>query len=271
MLVSGSSSPSPRASTLAFSWSSARRSTWWSSAYRQAAASTPGLAQRAAPHLLVAPRLLDQLGRAAQHRAHRRAQALGEVQPGGVEAGRVAPGLDARRHHGVEQPRAVEVRAQAVRAGGGQHLVDLLERPHPAAGQVGGLLDRHQPRAGQVAVGRPDGRLELLGGEAAAVAVELGRAWPRRSPPARRPRPRSGARCGRARPRRRPGAGAAGRRSPLHIVPLGRNRPRSWPSSSATRSWRRLTVGSSPRCSSPTSASAMARRMPSVGWVWVSL
>ena len=37
----------PSASTRAFSWSSARRSTWWSSAYRQPAASTP--AWRIAP------------------------------------------------------------------------------------------------------------------------------------------------------------------------------------------------------------------------------
>src|SRR3954470_1290162 len=56
----------------------------------------------------------------------------------------------------------------------------------------------------------------------------------------------------------------------LHIVPLGRNSAASWPSSSATRSWRALTVGSSPRCSSATSAVAIARRMPSLGFVWVS-
>ena len=44
------------------------------------------LPERAAHHLLPAPRLVDQLARAAQHRAHRRAEALGEVEPGGVEA-----------------------------------------------------------------------------------------------------------------------------------------------------------------------------------------
>src|SRR4051794_28795406 len=56
----------------------------------------------------------------------------------------------------------------------------------------------------------------------------------------------------------------------LHIVPLGRNSAASWPSSSATRSWSALTVGSRPRCSSATSAVAIARRIPSLGRVWVS-
>src|SRR5680860_611182 len=45
----------------------------------------------------------------------------------------------------------------------------------------------------------------------------------------------------------------------------------SFPRSAATRSWRRLMVGSSTYTSSPTSASAMARRMPAEGRVTVSL
>ena len=57
----------------------------------------------------------------------------------------------------------------------------------------------------------------------------------------------------------------------LHIVPDGRNSAASWPSSSATRSWSAFTVGSSPRCSSATSAEAIARRIPSEGRVCVSL
>ena len=47
----------------------------------------------------------------------------------------------------------------------------------------------------------------------------------------------------------------------LHIVPVGRNSPASWPSSSATRSCRAITVGSAKRCSSPTSAAAIASRI----------
>ena len=56
----------------------------------------------------------------------------------------------------------------------------------------------------------------------------------------------------------------------LHIVPLGRKTAASWPSRSATRSHSAVTVGSSKRCSSPTSASAMARRMAGDGRVCVS-
>ena len=56
----------------------------------------------------------------------------------------------------------------------------------------------------------------------------------------------------------------------LHIVPLGRKTAASWPSRSATRSHSALTVGSANDCSSPTSASAIARRMAAVGRVWVS-
>src|SRR5262245_18223945 len=56
----------------------------------------------------------------------------------------------------------------------------------------------------------------------------------------------------------------------LHIVPEGRNRPASLPSIEAVISSSLMTVGSCRRCSSPTSASAMARRMSFVGSVWVS-
>ena len=56
----------------------------------------------------------------------------------------------------------------------------------------------------------------------------------------------------------------------LPIVPLATNSPASLPSSSAARASRALTVGSSPNTSSPSSASAIARRMAGVGWVTVS-
>ena len=57
----------------------------------------------------------------------------------------------------------------------------------------------------------------------------------------------------------------------LHIVPEGKYRPASLPSSPAAYSCRRMTVGSSPRTSSPTSASSMARRISADGRVTVSL
>src|SRR4051794_4242889 len=55
------------------------------------------------------------------------------------------------------------------------------------------------------------------------------------------------------------------------MVPDDTNRAASLPSSAATRCSRWLTVGSSPKTSSPTSAAAMAARMPAVGRVTVSL
>ena len=56
----------------------------------------------------------------------------------------------------------------------------------------------------------------------------------------------------------------------LHIVPEGRKTAASIQSSSATRSQSKVTCGSSKRCSSPTSASAMALRMAGDGRVCVS-
>src|SRR5712691_9074877 len=55
------------------------------------------------------------------------------------------------------------------------------------------------------------------------------------------------------------------------MVPEGTNSAASFPSNCAAISWRRLTQGSSPKTSSPTSASAMARRIPGEGLVTVSL
>src|SRR3954462_11381343 len=57
----------------------------------------------------------------------------------------------------------------------------------------------------------------------------------------------------------------------LPIDPVGTNSAASFSNSSAARSCRRLTVGSSPKTSSPTSAAAMAARMAAEGRVTVSL
>ena len=57
----------------------------------------------------------------------------------------------------------------------------------------------------------------------------------------------------------------------LLIVPLTVNKAASLPIFCAAIVSRRLTVGSSPKTSSPTSASYIASRMASVGWVTVSL
>ena len=52
----------------------------------------------------------------------------------------------------------------------------------------------------------------------------------------------------------------------LLIVPEGTNSAASLPSISAIRVLERETVGSSPKTSSPTSAAAIAARMPA--WAW---
>src|ERR687884_157052 len=57
----------------------------------------------------------------------------------------------------------------------------------------------------------------------------------------------------------------------LVIVPEGAYSAASLPSRSATSSSSRFTVGSSPNTSSPTGASSIARLIPSVGRVTVSL
>src|SRR5580700_2338774 len=53
--------------------------------------------------------------------------------------------------------------------------------------------------------------------------------------------------------------------------PVGTNKAASFPKISAARFSNRFTVGSSPYTSSPTSASAIARRISTVGRVTVSL
>jgi len=55
------------------------------------------------------------------------------------------------------------------------------------------------------------------------------------------------------------------------MVPEGTNRPASLPNSSAASASKCATLGSSPRTSSPTSASAIATRICAVGLVTVSL
>ena len=104
----------------------------------------PGLPQRAAEHLLVAPRLLDQFGRAREARSKWCAEALREVQPRGVEAPRELGRGHAGRDHGVHQPRAVHVESQTVLVRDIDHAPQLLQRPHAAAGHVRRLLDGHQ-------------------------------------------------------------------------------------------------------------------------------
>ena len=257
----------PRPGGRALAWSSARRSTWWSSAYSARGRDDPGLAHRAAHHLLVAPRFVDQLLRAGQHGADRRAQPLREVDPGGVEAARVVGGRDAARDDRVHQPRAVEVRAQPV--------LDARRRARrrsPRSGQtrpppmlVVCSTDTSRERGAVAVAGRAQRLRDLRRGEDAAVAVERRAASRPRAPPGRPPRSWTGCDVRSRITSSPPGRTCSRNAIALHIVPEGRKSAASLPSSSATRSCSAFTVGSSKRCSSPTSASAIACRIAARG------
>jgi hypothetical protein len=91
----------------ASAWSSAKPDTWWSKRVQSRRGQHARLAQAAAQHLAPAQCLGDQLLRAAQGRAHRRAQALAEAYGHAVKVGDAArlrrtasssPGPGPRRH-----------------------------------------------------------------------------------------------------------------------------------------------------------------------------
>ena len=111
------------------------------------------------------------------------------------------------------------------------------------------LLDHDRRERGAWRARGPDRRAHLLGGEDAAVAVDRAEHDPGERG-RRRPFGDGGWASRRGSPRRP--AAVHEEAIALHIVPDGRKRAASLPSSSATRSCRRLTVGSS----------AAARRRP---------
>jgi len=73
-----------------------------------------GLAQGPAEHLLPPPGLRDEVVGAGQTGADRRSQALAEVDPGRVEGRRPLTGSHPAGRYGIQQPGAVEVRAEFV-------------------------------------------------------------------------------------------------------------------------------------------------------------
>ena len=129
-----------------------------------------GLPHRPAQPLLPAPRRIDELGAAGQHRAERRAEPLGEIDRDRIEGCRHLLGRDAAGDAGIHQPCAVHVRGPALAAGDGRHLVQLRQRPHRAAADVGRLLDLQQALQRRIAGARPDGGAHGVGGEHAARA-----------------------------------------------------------------------------------------------------
>ena len=113
------------------------------------------LAHRPAEHLLPAPGLLDQLGRAGEAGAHRGAESLGEVDPGGIEVRRPS-----RRRRCRSRPRrssagrrpdgcSARVRGRCRGRRGGARAARLVP-PR----EVRGLLDADEPWARRVAAPR---------------------------------------------------------------------------------------------------------------------
>ena len=179
-------------------------------------------------------------------------------------------GRDPERDGGVEETRPVHVELEPVAAGDRGHGPQVVRRERGPAAEVVGVLERDQARAREVDVVGADGRLDLLERDGPVGPVRerarVDRAHGRRRPPAR------SRRCGRGGPgsSRRPRPQWQSWLTRFAIVPLGTKSAASLPRRSAAISSRRLTVGSSPKTSSPTSAAAMALRMDGVGRVIVS-
>ena len=113
----------------------------------------PGLAHRPAEPLLPAPYLAEPVPRGREHRAHRTAEALAEVDPHGIEPPGEVAGRDPGRDRRVEEPGAVHVGGEIVFTRHLHHRLQRFHRPYRSSAEVGGLLDREEPRAGGVAVG----------------------------------------------------------------------------------------------------------------------
>ena len=99
-----------------------------------------GLAHRAAEPLLPAPGVVDEVACAGKHAADRRAQPLGEIDPGRIPSRRHVARGNPGRDAGIEQACAVHMGRQTVCPG---DLHDLIERsflPDRAAADIGGLL-----------------------------------------------------------------------------------------------------------------------------------
>ena len=231
----------------------------------------PGLPHRATEEVLLAPRALHQLRRSREQRPERTAEALREAERDGVEAPADLRRRDARRDGRVEEPRAVEMGREA----------DARARP-AATARARGAASTGRPSelcvfSSATSVARWSAAF-VLGTEAASSSrdAEAPRmAGDRLDHASRRARPRRRTRRSRRAHARSATSTSPGRVCSLSaiwfaIVAVGTKSAASWPSSAAARSCSAFTVGSSRFCSSPTSAAAIAARIPSVGRVAVS-
>ncbi len=130
----------------------------------------PGLAHRAAEEVLQPTRVAHHLGVAGKDRAERAAEPLREAERDGVEPRSDLGRLDAERDGRVQQPGAVEMKAEVELEREGVQLVDLLQRPDPPAARVVGVLDPEQARPRRVDRGGAMGRADLVGAVAAGDA-----------------------------------------------------------------------------------------------------
>ena len=231
------------------------------------------LAHAAAEELAVSAHLLDHVGVAGHRRADGRAEALREAHRDGVDVGDEGRRRHAQRHRRVPEAGAVQVHAHAVprarsRRCRGMRSAREHERRPPRRS-----CSRRRPGSGGRSAGRSrraSARRDRLDVEHAAIAAEQCRLDAGESRDAallvdddvRQPRGRRS---------RRPAAscGADGR-SGFPSSRTGRTPPPPCRASRAASASSAMTVGSSPQTSSPTSASAIARRISGVGRVTVS-
>ena len=182
--------------------------------------------------------------------------------------GRVVGGRDAARDHRVHQARAVHVAGEAA-PWRRRSPPDRRERPPRRHRGCSCSRPREGASAAHGGSSRPDRCAHLLGREHAALALDRAHHDPgERRRPARFGMERMRARLedhlvalAAVHPHRDLVAHRPGRQIDRGLLAEQR----------ATRSHRRFTVGSRNICSSPTSASAIARRIPGVGVVCVSL
>ena len=129
------------------------------------------LAHAASQHLACLPGARDEVGGAADQRAHRRRQALREAEGDGVHRPCKLRRRHAQGHGGVEDTGAVQVDGRAIAAGQLAHLGGLLRRDDTAAATVVGVLQADQSRARKVDILTSNGRLYRFDVQQAAGVV----------------------------------------------------------------------------------------------------
>src|SRR6266545_4637300 len=257
----------PSASRRARAWSSASRSTLWSSAYRAAAATIPAWR--------IAPPNRDFPSQASSIRFREEARMAPRGQPRPFEkhsvtlsasrpysAAGTPPATAAFRRRAPSRwtasPSSRAACAEAASSSSGQTRPPALRWVFSNTTTLAGSTPSHVATAARSCSGvrRPATpgspymtRPEWTAGPPASKIMQCVRSSANR---------------------KQPGLVRMRRAIWFAIVAVGRKSAASWPSSSAARRWSSFTVGSSRSCSSPTSAAAMAARISAIGCVAVS-